>query len=65
MMASRVTLLAKEEVDMDGAEEVGGVAVLVRGHFDQSWASLYLTTAASMVHIIEKCVDSKTGRAHV
>ena len=43
---------------MDGVEDAGGVAVSVRGHFGQSWASLRLTIAAFMAHITEKWEDS-------
>ena len=39
-MASRVTPPTEEEgVEVDRAEEAGGVTVLVRGHFGRSWAS--------------------------
>ena len=59
MMASRVTLPAEDEgANVDGAEEARGVAVSVWGHFDRSWASLRLTVAVFMAHIMEKCVDS-------
>ena len=43
---------------MDGVEDAGGVAVSVRGHFGQSWASLRLTITASMAYITEKWEDS-------
>jgi len=57
MIASRVTLPTKEEeADVDGAEEVGGIKVLV--HLGQSYVSLNLTIAASMAHIIEKWSNS-------
>ena len=55
MIASRVTPLADEEgADVKGAEEAGGAIVSICGRFGQSWASLYLTVAASMAHMIEK-----------
>ena len=58
MMASRVTPPAKEEgAEVDEAEEAGGVAISVHGHFSRSWASLRLTVAASMTYMIEQCVD--------
>ena len=58
MTASRVTPPANEEgVDVDGPEEAEGVTISIRGHFGRSWASLRLTVAASMTHIVEKCVD--------
>ena len=60
MTASRVTLpVDKEGVDMEGAEEAGGIDVSVRGHFSRSWVLLRLTVVASMAHITEKCVDSR------
>ena len=59
MMASRVIPPAEEEeTEVEGEEEVGGVAVSVRGHLSRSWASLRLTVVVSMSHIGEKCVDS-------
>ena len=59
MIASRVTPLVEEEgVDVDGAEDAGGVAVSVCGHFSRNWASLHRIVAASMAHMTEKCVDS-------
>ena len=57
MMASRVTPPAEEGVEVDGVEEAEGVAVSVRGHFSQSWASLHQTVAAFMALMIEKCGD--------
>ena len=58
MAASRVTPpTEEEEADMDGAEDAKGVTVTVRGRFSQSWASLRLMVSASMVHMMEKCVD--------
>ena len=58
-MASKVTRSIEEErVEVDGAEEAGGVTVLVCGRFDRSWASLHIMVTASMEHIAEKCVDS-------
>ena len=59
MTASRVTPLVEEEgAEVDGAEEAGGVAVFVCGYFNRSWASLCLTVAMSIAHIMEKCVNS-------
>ena len=59
MIAFKVTPPVEEEVaDVDGAEEVGGVTISVRGCFGRSWASLRLTIAAFMAHIMEKCEDS-------
>ena len=59
MMASRVTPPTEEEgAEMDGVEDVERVTVLVRGRFGQSWASLYLTVAVSMTHMVGKCGDS-------
>ena len=57
MTVSRVTPPTNEGLDVDGAEEVEEVTVLIRGHFGRSWASLRLTVAASMTHIAEKCID--------
>ena len=58
MMASKVIPPAKEEgAEVDRAEEAREVAVLVRGHFGRSWASLRLTVTASMAHMTEKCRD--------
>ena len=58
MMALRVTPLVKDEgAKVECAEEVGGVAVLVRGRLGRSWALLCRTVAAFMAHITEKCVD--------
>ena len=61
MMASRVTLVAKEEgVKVEGAEEEGGTAeavgssVSTRGRFGRSWASLYWTKLAHMTLIVVK-----------
>ena len=51
MMASRVTPFVEEGAEVDGVEEVGGVAVLVRGYFGRSLASLHLTVATSMAHM--------------
>ena len=51
MMALRVTPFVEEGVEVDGVEEVGGVAVLVRGYFGRSLASLRLTVAMSMAHM--------------
>ena len=59
MMASRVTSPAKEEgAEADRAEEVERIAISVRGHFGQSWASHCLMVDASMAHITKKCGDS-------
>ena len=67
MMALRVTPPAKDEVaevegekevEVEGVEEVRGIAFSIHGHLGRSWASLYQTIAASMAHIMEKCVDS-------
>ena len=42
MTTLRVTPLAEEEGEnVDGVEEAGGVVVLVRGRFSQSWASFH------------------------
>ena len=55
MTASRVTSLADEEgADVEGAKEVEGAAVSIRGRFGRSWVSLSLTVAASTAHMIEK-----------
>ena len=43
MMASSITSPTKEEekgTEVDGVEWAGGVPILIRGHFGQSWASL-------------------------
>jgi len=54
-MASRVTPPAEEKgAEVDGAEEVGGVIVSVRGDFGQSWASLRLTDAQLMAPMMVK-----------
>ena len=55
MMASKVTPPVEEEerAEVDGAEWVGGVAVSVRGHFSQSWASLRLTDTVLMAPTME------------
>ena len=55
MTTLRVTPPADEEgADVDGVKEARGADVSVCGHFGQSWASLYLTAAASMAHITGK-----------
>jgi len=54
MMASRVTPLTEEGVKVDGAEEVRGVAISIRGRFSRSWASLRLTDAPLMAPMMEK-----------
>ena len=60
MMALRDIPPADEEgAEVDGAEEVGGVAVLVRGHFSRSWASLHLMVVTFMAHMTEKYGDSR------
>ena len=59
-MAFRVTPLAEDEgAEKEGAEEAGGTAILIWDYLGWSWASLHRTVAASMVHMTEKCVDSK------
>ena len=58
MMASSVTPPAKDEgAEVDGAVEVGGIAVCVWGYLDLSCAALRLTIAAYMAPIIEKWGD--------
>ena len=55
MMASRVTSPTEDEgAEVDGAIEVKGVTVSIRGHLSQSSASLYLMAATSMVLITIK-----------
>ena len=55
MTASRVTPPAEEEgVEIDGAEEAGGVAISVRGRFGRSWASLSLMDALLMAPMTKK-----------
>ena len=44
----------EEEAEVDGAEEVRGVAVSVPSRFGQSWALLCQTVVALMAHIMEK-----------
>jgi len=59
MIASKVTPPTEEEgAEVNGAEEVGGVAVLDR--LERSCASLHLTVAVSMAHMIWKW--SETGK---
>ena len=59
MIASKVTPPTEEEgAEVNGAEEVGGVAVLDR--LERSCASLHLMVAASMAHMIWKW--SETGK---
>ena len=48
-----------EGIEVEGAEEAGGVVVLVRGRFGRRWASLRRTVVASMAHIMKKYVDSR------
>ena len=58
MMSSRVTLLIKEkEVDVDGAIEVGGIAIL--DHLERSYTSLRLMVAASMAHMTWKWLETR------
>ena len=60
MMSPRVTpLIEEEEADVDGAEEMGGVANLDR--LDQNCALLRLRVAASIAPIIEKWLDKGKG----
>ena len=41
MMASRATLATEDKgEEVEGAEEVGGVAISICGRLGQSWASL-------------------------
>ena len=55
MTASRVTPPTdKEEADVGGAEEAGGVVVSVRGHLGLSYSSLCLKVVASMALITVK-----------
>ena len=55
IMASRVTPPAEDEgAEVDGAIEVEGVTVSIRGHLSQSCASLYLIAATSMALITIK-----------
>ena len=54
-MASSVTPPTEdEEVEVDGAVEVGGAAVCVWGYLSLNCAMLRRTVAASMAHIYEK-----------
>ena len=60
MIASRVTAPAEEKgVEVDGAEGVGGAAVLDR--LECSCTSLLLMVAASMAHITWKWSDTGKG----
>ena len=55
MTALRVTPPAEEEgVEVNGAEEAGGIVVLVRGRFGRSWASFHLTDAPLMAPMTKK-----------
>ena len=55
MMASSVTLPTEDKgADVDGAIEVGGVAVSVQGRHDLSYASLRRIVVASMALITMK-----------
>ena len=60
MMFSRVTLPVDEEgVDVDGAEEDGGIAIPDR--LEPSCASLHLTVAASIAHMTWKWSEMGKG----
>ena len=60
MITSRVTPPAEEEgVEVDGAEGVGGAAVLDR--LECSCTSLLLMVAASMAHITWKWLETGKG----
>ena len=60
MMSPRVTpLIEEEEADVDGAEEVGGVAVPDR--LERNCTSLRLMVAASMAHITWKWLETGKG----
>ena len=55
MMASSVTPPAEDEgAKVDGAVEVGGVVISIRGCLSLSCAALHRTIAASMAHITVK-----------
>ena len=55
MMALRVTPPVEEQgAEVDGVEEAKGVAILVRGRFGQSWASLRLTDVPLMAPMMVK-----------
>ena len=59
MMASSVTPSLKEAgAEVDGIEGARGVAVSVRSHFGQSWASLHQTDFALMELITVKIGES-------
>ena len=58
MMSSRVTPLIKEKgVDVDGAIEVGGIAIL--DHLERSYTSLRLMVAAPMAHMTWKWSETR------
>ena len=65
MMSLSDTSLVEEEradvdgVDRDGAEREGGAAK--SDYHDLNCASLHLTIAASMAHMIEKCSEEGKG----
>ena len=65
MMSPRVTLLVEEEgvnvdeADRDGAEQEGGATEFI--YHDLNYASLRLTVAASMAHMIEKWLEEGKG----
>ena len=60
MMSPRVTSLIEEEgANVDGAEREGGAAE--SDYHDLNCASLHLTVAASMAHILEKWSDTGKG----
>ena len=62
MIASRVTPLAEEEgAEVDGAEEVGGVAICVWGYHGLSCTSLCRTIATSMAPITENKEKTEKG----
>ena len=61
MITSKVTPPTKEEgTEVDGAEEVGGVAVPNR--LERSYTSLRLTAARSMAHITWKWLETGKGK---
>ena len=60
MIASKVTPPVEvEEVEVDGAKRVGGAAKL--DHLEWNYASLRLTIAASMAHILWKWLETGNG----
>ena len=54
MVASVTPPLEEEGAEVDGAEEVGGVAVSVHGRIGRSWASLCRIDAVLMAPMMEK-----------